>query len=98
MASAALLRYAPPPAWLRLIVDAWTLNASPARMATPATPRIAIAITSSTSVSPRWSREWVVNTGMSHIHLTEDAVHRRDQRDRHEPDDQSHDDDDDGLE
>src|SRR3954453_24261952 len=69
-----------------------------ARMATAAMPSMAMAITSSIRVSPAspWGR--VGRLDMSDIDLTEDPVHRRDQRDRDEPDHGPHRDDDERLE
>src|SRR4051812_8398325 len=71
---------------------------TPPRMATAAMPRIAIATTSSIRVSPRSLRCSVRRATMSHVDLTEDPVHRRDQRDRDEPHHGSHGDDDEWLE
>src|SRR5688500_7895972 len=95
IASAALLKYALPPAWLRFNADAWMLNAIPARIATPAMPRMLMATSNSTSDSPRSSRS---GRDMSHVHLLEDPVHRRHQGDGDEAHDQAHRDDDDRLE
>src|SRR5262245_36828479 len=80
------------------MVEVWVLTRRPPRMATPAIPRIATATRSSISVSPRSSRRRARWIDMSHVDLTEDAVHRRDQRDGDEADDHPHDDDDERLE
>src|SRR4051794_9254296 len=80
------------------MVEVWVLTRRPPRMATAAMPRIATATTSSIRVSPRSSRWGALWIDMSHVDLPEDAVHRRDQRDRDEADDQPHQDDDERLE
>src|SRR4051794_9470960 len=90
--------YAPPVVCLRWLSDAWTLIWRPARMATPAMPRMTVATSTSTSVSPRSLRCDVRWVHMSDIDLTEDSVHRRDQRDRDETDYEPHSDDDERLE
>ena len=66
-----------------------------------------MATISSIKVSSRSSRRdrdqpgrlvFNVDTSSGDLHLVEDAVHRGDQRDGDEPDDQAHDDDDGRLE
>ena len=64
-------------------------------IATRRAPRITSATRTSTSVSPFVVAQ--AGTGrQSDLHLVEDAVHRRDQRDGDEADDQPHHDDDAG--
>src|SRR4051795_12301334 len=78
--------------------EAFTLICSPATTATPAMPRITTATRTSTRVSPRSPVHRSGPGSISDVHLVEDAVHRRDQRDCDEADDQTHEDDDDRLE
>src|SRR5688500_17100705 len=80
------------------MTDVRMLTMTPPRMATAAIPRIATATTSSMRVSPRSSRCDVRKVTMSHVDLTEDPIHRRDQRHRDEADDEAHGHDDDRLE
>src|SRR4051812_21399323 len=78
--------------------EAITLSCSPARIATPAIPRIASATSTSTRDSPRSLPHRARRPRTSDVHLLEDAVHRRHQRDGDESDDPTHDDDDQRLE
>src|SRR4051812_25936346 len=70
----------------------------PARIATPAMPRMVMATNSSIRVSPQSLRCGVGWAPMSHLDLAEDAVHRRDEGDGDETDDHTHHDDDERLE
>src|SRR3954452_20964980 len=80
------------------MTELWMLTMSPPRMATAAIPRIATAMTSSIRVSPLSLRCGVRRLDMSYTDLTEDPVHRGDQRHRDEAHDQPHHDDDERLE
>src|SRR4051812_27252237 len=68
---------------------------SPPRTAAAATPRTRTASSTSRRTTPRSSEGLAL---ISDLHLAVYAVHGRDQRDRDEPHDDAHDDDDDWLE